>query len=84
MAEGNVLKALVDDALERSDLHPDRRTVLQEWRDQNTSEEEKESRLSDEEREEQRQEEDKGKEEDESKDDKPPTPATPTSTRKGR
>jgi hypothetical protein len=84
MAEGNVLKALVDDALERSDLHPDRRTVLQEWRDDNTSEEEKESRLSDEEREEQRQEEGKKEDEEESKDDKPPTPATPTSTRKGR
>jgi hypothetical protein len=55
----DVLKVLVDDALERGDLHPDRRTVLQEWREDNTSDEEKEAALTDEEREAKRQEEGK-------------------------
>lgn len=57
MADDNVLKALVDETLERADVHPDRRAVLQEWRDENTSDEEKESRLTDEEREANRQDE---------------------------
>jgi len=47
--ESDVLKALVDDALERNQ-HPDRENVLREWREENTSEEEREANLTDDER----------------------------------
>jgi hypothetical protein len=48
-SEKEVLAALVDDALER-DPHPDRKSILAEWREDNTSEEERRDRLTDDER----------------------------------
>jgi hypothetical protein len=69
----NVLKALVDEVLE-SNVHPDRRAVLEEWRENNLSDEEKEARLSDEEREERKREADATNRE--SENDKESSPAT--------
>jgi hypothetical protein len=48
MAE-DVTKTLVDVALATS-LHPDHRATLQEWRDANTTPEEKDAALTDDER----------------------------------
>lgn len=49
-SKDDVLKALVDDALERPELHPDRRSALDKWRDENLTDEERESRKTDAER----------------------------------
>jgi hypothetical protein len=47
--ETDVLKALVDDALARG-VHPDQQLTLTEWREANTTDEEKQAALTDEER----------------------------------
>ena len=73
--EKNVLKVIVDDLLERN-VHPDRRAVLEEWREENTSEEEKEAALSDEER--------AQKEQDAGTSEQEDSPATATSASDGR
>lgn len=53
MAEGpsnvDLLKALADNALS-GDVHPDQRATIEAWRDQNTSDEERERALTDDER----------------------------------
>lgn len=45
----DLLKALVDNAL-GGDVHPDQRATMEAWRDQHTTDEEKERALTDDER----------------------------------
>ena len=83
--DNKTLKTLVDDALERADLHPDRRAVLQEWRDDNTSKEEREAALTDDEREERRQQDERdAKSKREEKSDEEPISPTQGTQRRGK
>jgi hypothetical protein len=55
VSHDDVIKALVDNALAGA-VHPDQASVLSAWREQHTSREEKQARLTDEERAQQEQE----------------------------
>jgi hypothetical protein len=48
-SDSDVLKALVDEARSRG-VHPDHERVLGEWRDENTTDDERRANLSDDER----------------------------------
>ena len=82
-SKDDVLKALVDEALERSP-HPDRASVLSAWREDNLTDEEREARKTDEEREQEAREAEERRQEDKSEPEPEPDPETkaPGPTRK--